>query len=115
MTVLSERLERLQGVSDSIAPQVLENLDEQSKKAAANMLLLYGSKSCLDAGGFILCIKNAHEAALLFLLDEGDIELTDKGRASAEERQAKANRRNLALTKEPSMGEKVANGDGAYL
>lgn len=103
------RLERLQAASDSISTALMEELSEQGKKAAANMLQLYGSKSCLDAGGFIYCIQNAHEAALLFLLEDGFVALNESGRASGEEIEERQNKRKLTegLIKEavPTLGD----------
>lgn len=84
MTMQNDRLERLQAASDSVGEALGEALSEQGKKAAANMLQLYGTKSCLDAGGFIYAIQNAHEAALLFLLEEEYVTLTEKGAASVQ-------------------------------
>ncbi len=84
MSERDERIERLREVNDLVADKVLEDLADQAKRAAANMLLLYGDKSCLSATGFIYCVQSAHEAALLHLLAEGVVTLTPDSTATPE-------------------------------
>lgn len=108
----------MKDAGDRIATQAKEDLADQGKKVAANMLLMYGGKACTDAGGFVFSVQSAHEAALLWLLSEGYVTLTDKATASEDEVQAKRNRRQLALNDDESTeGAKVltGSGPGAYL
>lgn len=121
MTDKDSRLERLQAAADTVAESLTEALAEQGKKAGANMLMLYGSKSVLDAGGFLFAVQNATEAALLYLLEEEYVTLNEKGLATPEkqaERRAKRAEADAAHAADPNTPfDPHRRGDipGAYL
>jgi hypothetical protein len=80
-----ELVEGIQNASENVSEETYFSLEEQTKKAAANCFLRYGDDFCLKASGFVMCAMQLAEATLTWLLAEGFIELTDKGRASEDE------------------------------
>jgi hypothetical protein len=85
MTIRELKLEALQAATEAISVQAYEDLEDQAKLVAANMLLLIGDKAVITATGFVYCSIQLHTAALAWALVQGYITLTDKAQASDEE------------------------------
>lgn len=80
-----ERIEALKEASKLVSSQAIEDLGVQGRAVAANMLLMYGDKSCTSATGFVAMCQQAHEVSLYWLLSEGYVTLTEKALATPEE------------------------------
>lgn len=80
-----DTLAGLETAAQAVSSQTYEDITEQSRKVAANILASYGDKYVLNAQGFILACQKIHEAALLWLMSEGYVELTDKAKVTEDE------------------------------
>lgn len=110
MTTREDTLKGLGEAAQTVSFQTYEDLSEQSRKVAANVLATYGDKYVLTAQGFILATEKIHEAILLWLLTQGYVELTEKAHATEDEL---AKRREAKLaTDEDKVG---VRGVGDYL
>lgn len=98
-----DKMKRLNEAEGLVAEQVYEDLNEQTKLVAANVLAIYGDKSLFNAQGYILSLQKVATATLLWLLSEDYVELAEKAKVGEDEL---AKRREAKLGKIPaSAGE----------
>lgn len=112
MSLREKEIARLHEAADTVSDELYEILGKQSKVVASNLFLGYGDKACLSAAGFVYAIGQTGEAALNWLLMEGYVELTDKARASDEERAARQSARDNRNAEQAIAPEKPR---GQYL
>lgn len=108
MTTRETTLKELDEAAQTVSAQTYEDLTEQSRKVAANVLASYGDKHVLTAQGFILSCEKIHEAALLWLLSQGYVTLTPKALADEDEL---AKRRDDKLGRAETAPDRRAVGD----
>lgn len=110
VTTREETLKVLEEAAESVSAQTFEDLREQARKVAANVLATYGDKYVLNAQGFILSSEKIHEAALLWLMTEGYVELTEKAKATLDEL-AKRRDEKLGIAEKEELRSPRAVGD----
>lgn len=101
-------MKRLNEAEGLVAEQVYEDLNEQTKLVAANVLAIYGDKSLFNAQGYILSLQKVATATLLWLLSEDYVELTDKAKVGEDEL-AKRREAKLGKVEEPDDRRDVGN------
>jgi hypothetical protein len=107
---MDDKQSKLKEVGNSINDATFDALEDQGQRAAGNMLLMY-DESATTPGGFIGCVMKAHNAALMWLVAEGYVTLTEKALATDEEKAERAKKRE-ASTLKPSARNGTA---GQYL
>lgn len=117
MTIRDTRLERLQAACELVNSQTIEDMSEQSLKVAGNLMLMHSQAFLLTGEGFIIAINKTHEAALMWLLAEGYVTLTDKALATDEVQAERAAKRAEmeASNVTPIHPNGIASNVGAYL
>jgi hypothetical protein len=113
MTQRDDKLVRLESAANAIGYQAYEDLENQAKLVASNLLLQYGDKTCLSGTGFIYSLITAYATQLAWLLAEGYVTLTDKAEATAEETAER-----LEKKQKPELAAVVGSprsADAAYL
>jgi hypothetical protein len=96
-------LDALRDARKEVSAQAIEDIEMRGRQTAANMLIQYG-KAALGPDGFVYNIETAYVAALLWLLAEGYVTLTDKSQATDDEKaererekaEAKSNKSDVA-------------------
>lgn len=80
-----DRKKALGDVMDTLSELFMDDVDDQGKKMAANMLIMYGGKTAVTSEGIVIASVGAASGILLWAATEGYITFTDKALASEEE------------------------------
>lgn len=107
-----ERLDALQEATDSISIQTWEDIEDQAKLVAGNMLLMLGDKAVLTATGFVYAAIQMHTAALAWAVSQGYATFTEKALASEEER---AERKDSRVDRAAVAASPDVRGAGGYV
>jgi hypothetical protein len=106
------------GVRDlmrSISEPTTESMISQGKVFAANLIGFYGD-DCFSARGFIAGVSQSFETALVWLLAEGHVTLTESAASSPEEIDRRRVDYEAAVAAANAAGRTVdERGPGSYL
>lgn len=108
-TRIDEKVKELNDIAEQFSDEVIERIEEQGRKVAANMLLELGDKALVSASGVVYAIARAHLLALVWAKREGLIELSDSVLATEDEL---AERRDLREKRKASGVSAALGGPG---
>ena len=104
--------ERLLSILDAFGDEFVIAIEDRAKLCAANFLLAMGAKATLQADGYLAAAVQIASATIVKLIDEGYLDLSEKGKASQEDIQEiqaaravrQATRRSPQAVDSPSPG-----------
>ena len=108
--------ERLLSILDAFGDEFVIAIEDRAKLCAANFLLAVGAKATLQADGYLAAVVQITPATIVKLIDEGYLDLSEKGKASQEDIQAIQAARSARQASSGSLrADDGTGGPGAYL